>query len=255
MEYNDFKKMDFYHAFEDWLYSELSADFFFPERYTDDGDLIEEASFDEEGCDRTVETTIKAAVLVYNQLDQDPNKLRNKRDNELLQMAGLNDDRNIYYNGLYCGLFLCALADFPNFRMSLKGVVWRAFVCVIDSLFIMQDKYIWLQFYAQFSRYHYFSLLPEKLKDDKVMVYWRRLQQKGIVNAEYQIIYKKGVKNYHVAIIANEFKSKTDCTWEDFEKHFRTRKGKPFANLRTEYDIVQSKDIDDVQRLIEECFR
>lgn len=87
------------------------------------------------------------------------------------------------------------------------------------------------------------------------MVYWRRLQQKGIVNAEYQIIYKKGVKNYHVAIIANEFKSKTDCTWEDFEKHFRTRKGKPFANLRTEYDIVQSKDIDDVQRLIEECFR
>jgi len=255
MEYNDFKKMDFYHAFEDWLYSELSADFYYPERYSDDGDLIEEPSFDEEGCDRTVEETIKAAVLVYNQLDQDPNKLRNKRDNELLQMAGLNDDRNIYYNGLYCGLFLCALADFPNYRCSLKGVVWRAFVGEIDSLFIQQDKYIWLQFYAQFSRYHHFSLLPDKLKDDKVMGYWRRLQQKGIVNNEYQIIYKKGLKNYHVAIIANEFRWKTNSTWEDFEKHFRTRSGKPFANLRAEYDVSLRKDKDAIWEDIEECFR
>lgn len=255
MEYNDFKKMDFYKAFEGWFYSEIANDYYFPEQYSDDGELIEEASFDEEGCSRTVETTIKAAVLVYNQLDQNPNKLRDKSIDDLLQMAGLSNDGYIYYIGLYCGLFLCALADYKNYRHSLKGVVWRAFVGVIDSLFIPQDKYIWLQFYAQFSRYHYLSLLPDKLKDEKVMKYWHRLQEKGIVDGEYQIIYKKGLKNYHVAIIANEFRWKTNSTWEDFEKHFRTRSGKPFANLRAEDDISHRRDKDTIWEEIEECFR
>ena len=52
MKYSDFKKMDFYHAFEDWLYSEISGDFYSPPLYSDDGDLLKDAEFDEDGCDR-----------------------------------------------------------------------------------------------------------------------------------------------------------------------------------------------------------
>ena len=91
MKYSDFKKMDFYHAFEDWLYSEISGDFYSPPLYSDDGDLLKDAEFDEDGCDRAVENTIKAAVLVYDQLDHDPIKLRNKSGDELLKMAGMDN--------------------------------------------------------------------------------------------------------------------------------------------------------------------
>ena len=255
MKYSDFKKMDFYHAFEDWLYSEISGDFYSPPLYSDDGDLLKDAEFDEDGCDRAVENTIKAAVLVYDQLDHDPIKLRNKSGDELLKMAGMDNDENISYVGLYCGLFLSGVADYPNFRGSLKGVIWRAFVEIVDNLFDQQDLLTWLQFYAHFNKYRTISLLPDKLKDENIMEYWNQLQRKGIVNDEYQIIYRKGVKNYHVALIANEFKWKANATWEDFEKHFLTRKKKPFKNLRAEYDVALRKNKDKVWKMIEECFK
>ena len=255
MKYSDFKKMDFYHAFEDWLYSEMSEDFYSPELYSDDGEFLKEAEFDEEGRERAVENTIKAAVLVYDQLDHDPIKLRNKSVDEWFGIAGVDKEEYISYVGLYCGLFLCGIADYPNFRGSFKGVIWRAYVEIIDNLFDRQDLHIWLQFYAQFNKYKTISLLPDKLKDDNMMKYWNRLQEKGIVNDEYQIIYRKGMKNYHVALIANDFKLKANATWEDFEKHFLTRKKKPFKNLRAEYEVALRKDDDELWKIIEGCFK
>lgn len=257
MTYEDFSKMVFYQAFENWLYSELSESFYSPESYSIDGELISEEEFDEEGCSRAVEATIKAAVLIYDQLDQNPVKLREKSTDELLQMAGINNDEDIYYVGLYCGLFLCVVADYPNFK-GFKGIIWRAFLEIIDGRFDRQDVHIWLQFYAQFSRYKAISSLPELLRDDKIMPYWRKLRQKNLVDDEYQIIYRKGLKNYHVALIANELKCKTFCTWEVLEKHFQTRKKKPFANLRTEYEYFLCKkqnQKDNIQKMIEECFK
>ena len=169
-------------------------------------------------------------------------------------MAELDSDEYINYVGLYCGIFLCVVADYPNFR-GIKGARWMAFVDIIDNLLGQENLHTWLQFYSQFNKYRTISLLPDKLKDDKIMVYWHRLQEKGIVDSEYQIVYRKGLRNYHVAIIANEFRCKTSATWEDFEKHFLSRKKKPFPNLRIEFDVAQRKRKDSIWKDIEECFR
>ena len=173
---------------------------------------------------------------------------------DLLQMAGINDDKNISYIGLYCGLFLCISADFPNFRGNFKTVRWNAFVEIIDGLFDRQDLLIWLNFYAQFKKYRTFSMMPEVLRKDTIMPYWKKLQDRGFINDEYQIIYKKGIKNYHVAAIANNFRLKTACTWRELEHYFISRSKKPFSNLRDEYDKVLRMD-DDFLYSIEECFK
>ena len=87
------------------------------------------------------------------------------------------------------------------------------------------------------------------------MPFWKKLQDKGLVDDEYQIIYKKRIRNYHVAAIANNFRIKTDCTWKILEKHFLSRSKKPFSNLRDEYDKLLRTDKDEFLKTIEECFK
>lgn len=255
MTYDDFKRMPFYRAFEDWFYSEISGDYYYPETYSDEGDLIGEAEFDAIGCERTVEKTTQAVLHLYDHLDQNPNKLRGKSGEELLQIAGINDAENISYIGLYCGLFLCVIADYPNFRDNFKYIWWCAFVEIIDGLFDRQDLLTWLNFYSQFKKYRTFSIMPAVLREDRIMPYWKKLQDKGFVNDEYQIIYSKGIKNYHVAAIANNFRLKTDCTWRVLEQFFISRSKKPFSNLRDEYDKTLRRDSDEFLNSIEECFK
>ena len=255
MKYSDFKKMDFYQAFEDWLYSEISGEFYSSELYSEEGELIHEAQFDEKGCERTVQTTIKAAVQIYDKLDQNPSKLRGKGYEELIQMAGITNDEHIYHIGMYCGMFLCVVADYPNFKRAFKYARWKAFVEIIDSMFDRQNLITWLDFYANFNKYRTIYLLPDKLREDKIMPFWKKLQDKGLVDDEYQIIYKKRIRNYHVAAIANNFRIKTDCTWKILEKHFLSRSKKPFSNLRDEYDKLLRTDKDEFLKTIEECFK
>lgn len=254
MVYTEFMKLDFYKAFERWLSSQCADDYYHHELNDDEGELISEAYFDVDGFNRAISNTVIAASLIYDSIDHKPYMLYDKSYEELLEMAGFSSETDICEIGVYGGLFLMGVADYPNLSHKFGNALWRGFEMCVDQWFhSFSDVHTWLTFYKQFSKFIGRSLLPEKLSQKNVLEYWRRLQEKGFINDEYQIIYSHGLKNYHVGVIANNLWAKSGCKWKDLENFFLTKDGEKFKNLRTEYDRRNPNNSMVIE--IEECFQ
>jgi hypothetical protein len=255
MVYTEFIKLDFYKAFERWLSNQCANDYYDTGLYNDEtGEMITEPYFDDDGYNKAIENTVIAASLIYDQTDHKPYILRNKSYQELLEMAGFDAQTDICQIGVYGGLFLMALVDYPNMNNKWGNFTWRSFEECVDMWFrSCSDLHTWLTFYNKFYRFIGRSLLPEELRRNNVMDAWRRLQEKGFVNEEYQIVYSNGIKNYHVGVIAYNLWMKSQCRWKDLENFFLTKERKTFKNLRTEYDRRNTNDT--IITEIEECFR
>ncbi|MBR4387576.1 MAG: hypothetical protein IKT00_00115 [Prevotella sp.] len=254
MVYTEFIKLDFYKAFERWLSSQCAEDYYHPESYNDEtGELISEPYFDEDGYNRAIKNTVIAASLIYDQINHEPYKLYDKSYEELLEMAGFETQTDICQIGVYGGLFLMGLVDYPYLNDNFGIARWRGFEMCVDQWFRnCSDIHTWLTFYKKFYSFKGRSLLPKELRQNKVMEYWRRLQEKGFIDEEYQIIYSNEIKSYHVGVIANNLWARSNCKWKDLENFFLTKDGKKFKNLRTEYER-RNRD-DPMIREIEECF-
>ena len=255
MVYAEFMKLDFYKAFERWIGGQCLDDYYDPGFYNDEtGEELRDPSFDEEGYYRAINNTVIAASRIYDQTNHKPFVLYDKSFDKLLDMAGLDSNVDICEIGVYGGIFLNGLVDYPNMNHKFGDSTWKGFEELVDGWFRKcADLHTWLSFYNSFYRFLGRSLLPEKLRQYNMMEYWRRLQEKGFVNEEYQIIHTNEIKNYHVGVIAYNLWIKSQCRWKDLENHFVNRDGKKFKNLRAEY---KRRDVNnEIVREIEECFR
>lgn len=256
MVYETFIDSELYQKFTNW-YSSKFIEYYWPRVfYDDDGNITKEIPFDEEGFDSSLNKTLMAAARIFEIACEKRFLISDMSFDELLGMAGCNDDSGIYENGLYGAVFFIAVANYPKIIKRKWGFLfWRNVITTIDSWFrYNEDRLIWLELYATLDMDITLIQLPDELKTEKMLTYWKKLQDKGLIDNRYQIIYIPRIKNYHVAAIANELRIKSGVKWETLEKHFLQRNNKPFANLRTECDRRPAHK-DDIMKTIEECFK
>lgn len=230
----DFEKELFYSNYEAWLTSYLAPYFYHPTWFDDDGNIISDDYMDEEGLVQEKKEVFETAQRACNDYLLIPQKMF---DQDVYHVSGCSVNELFDRTAVWCTAYILAKMEIDKSHTSFKNIQIRNIEDFITKIAIRNHTLNdWLSFRSLCMHFELKSKLPDKLSTPEAMIWWNRLKEAGFVNDEYQIVWKDKMTNYQVYLISRLFANKICCPESVFHKHFITRKGKQYRNLRRERD-------------------
>lgn len=230
----EFETELFYSSYEAWLTSYLAEDFYYPIRFDDDGNIISDDYMDEKGLEQAKRKVFEAAQRACDDYLLIPQKMYG------LDVFHISDSKESeIFDGIavWCTAYIMAKIEIDKRPSSFNHIRLRNVEEFITTIAIRNHTLNdWLSFMSLCLHFQLKSKLPDVLSTPEAMIWWNKLKKAGFVNDEYQIVWKDKMTNYQVYLISLLFANKICCHENVFHKHFKTRKGKQYQNLRRERD-------------------
>ena len=213
-----------------WMSETFATDFCYPPTYTEDGDLLSDWEFDEDGYNSFCESTLFVAETLYEKLGFGKGNIDHmifsdsEKRNTLLAETGISS----VYNELatYGTMFFFVVADYPNYK-TIMGNRWirlRRYLEVFTYWFYeIEQACEWLNLYSLLSKDIFVLELPAELKTEKAMKYLRKLQDAGFLDNKYKFgdrSFRRNCSTAYRYFIAYNLYTKLQCNWDVLEKHF-----------------------------------
>lgn len=237
MDKTEFKNSTLFEKYDSWVGSMIEDGYYSPENYDEDGNLISEASFDEDSFERAKEEILDISISIYEEIAHS-----RIFTNHPVDLSGNKVDHASIFSNLlqhndYCEavllgtVYFLLVYDYPNYKPILnKWFVMRSY----NELFTRVSVYInsikeWLDLYSSLINITSVLALPPCLREERVMKCLKKLKEHEFINENYKLtpLARRGA---WYQLIAQELYSK-GCKRVELEKHFGVR------NMRESRDL------------------
>lgn len=234
MTYEELKKEKCLDIYVEWAETNMTSNFCMAEQYDEDGNLLNEASFDEEGYMQMVSDAC-ARVYEYIKMTDEEFEidfLEFRQNWGSIQNQTAGDEQACMLACLYC----LSYKDVNFFGSGITAVAHR----------IARDKFVYAwavenQMLTEFVKlrgmlddYVYSELLPPELRTKKALAIWKKLQDKGFIDEKFQYAWRSKLSAGIRYMLAKEFNLRLDLKYEILQQHFgesNLRKRDPYTTL------------------------
>lgn len=265
MEKTEFKKSNLFEKYEDWIGCMIADDYYSPELYDDDGNLISEASFDEDSFEKAIDEILDISISIYEEIahgriftDHPVDLSGNKVDHASI-FTDLLHQYDYWDAVLLSAVYYLFIYDYPNYPPICGNK--RVFMRSYNELFTRVSVYIncikeWLDLYSSFRNITSVLALPPCLREESVLTCLQKLKEHGFLDDNYKLtlLARRGAW-HHLIAKGLHYKG---CSYSELEKHFnltnmRDSRGlDSFLNRRRKNEAKES-DIE-IYNTINICF-
>ena len=229
MNKTEFQNSNLFEKYEGWINSMIANDYYSPELYDDDGDLISEASFDEDSFEKAKDEILDISISIYEEIARGriftnhPVDLSGNKVDHASIFADLLHQYD-YWDAVLLGtVYHLFVYDYPNYKPILnKWFVMR----IYNELFTRVSVYIncikeWLDLYSALSNITSVLALPPCLREERVLRCLQKLKEHGFLDGNYKLtlLARRGAWHH---LIAQGLNIK-GCSYSELEKHFNIK--------------------------------
>lgn len=265
MDINKFKQSNIFEKYESWIRGLIGNDYYSPESYDEDGNLISDEYFDEEGYDKEEAWILATSHQIYEEIRHD--SIRKKYGTfDKVRIADdiLSKYKSDISTGVIGTVYFMWVYDFPSYPRLLGGswLFKRFYNELFTHLFAELDISnspisIWLDLYASLRSITSVLGLPQCLQSPQAQTYLRDLQREGFLDDNFKFTgpAQKQVWERRIAYWLN---IKLGCTYSDLEEHFNVknlRDDRPWDSfLNSLSNNTVKPEEEDIHTTIEDIF-
>lgn len=242
MDKTEFQNSNLFEKYEGWINSMIANDYYCSELYDDDGNLISEASFDDDSFEKAKDEILDISISIYEEIahgrifTNHPVGLSGNKVDHASIFTDLLHQYD-YWDAVLLGtVYHLFVYDYPNYKPILnKWFVMR----VYNELFTRVSVYIncikeWLDLYSSLSNITSVLALPSYLREERVLRCLQKLKEHGFLDGNYKLtlLARRGA---WYQLIAQELYRK-GCKRVELEKHFGVK------NMRESRDLERFKN-------------
>ena len=265
MNKTEFQNSNLFEKYDVWIDSMLANDYYRAELYDDDGNLISEASFDDDSFINAKDEILDISIGIYEKIAYGgifTNHQVDLSSGTVVDHASIFSDmlqRHDYSDAVLLGtIYYLLVYDYPNYKPILGNQ--KLFMKIYNELFTKVSVYSncikeWLNLYSSLKDITSVLVLPPCMREEKVLKCLNKLKKYHFLDDSYQFT-SRARKGAWWQLIARElFKY---CKSVELQKHF----GKSNMRERRELDrfeIKKSKNEAeywelDIYNTIKKCF-
>ena len=264
MDKTEFQNSNLFEKYEDWIGCMIADDYYSPELY-DDGNLISEASFDDDSFEKAKDDILDISISIYEEIahgrifTNHPVDLNGNRVDHASIFFFFFHQYD-YLDAVLLGtVYYLFVYDYPNYPpiCGNKTLVMRNY----NELFTRVSVYIncineWLDLYSSLRNITSVLALPPCMREERVLKYLSKLKEHGYLDDNYKLT-PISIRESWRHLIAQRLNSK-GCSYSELEEHFnianmRDRRSLDrFLNRRRKNEAKES-DIE-IYNTINNCF-
>ena len=265
MDKTGFQNSNLFEKYNGWIDSMIANDYYSPELYDDDGNLISEASFDEESFDKAKDEILDISISIYGKIahgrifTNHPVDLSGNKVDHASIFTDLLHQYD-YWDAVLLGtVYYLFVYDYPNYKPILRNKI--LFMRIYNELFTRVYVYIncikeWLDLYSSLRNITSVLALPPCLREKRVLKCLNKLKENEFLDDNYKLtlLAQRGAR---YQLIAQELYRK-GCQIGELEKHFekknlRDRRDLERFEIRLSKNEVPERE-EDIYNTIKKCF-
>ena len=264
MDKTEFQNSNLFEKYEDWIGCMIADDYYSPELY-DDGNLISEASFDDDSFEKAKDDILDISISIYEEIahgrifTNHPVDLNGNRVDHASIFSDLLHQYD-YWDAVLLGtVYYLFVYDYPNYKsiMGNKRLVMRRY----NELFTRVSVYIncikeWLDLYSSLRNITSVLDLPPCLREESVLKCLNRLKENGYLDDNYKLTHLARRGAWH-HLIAKRLNYK-GCSYPVLEKHFEKRNLRDRRDLDRFENKLSQKEVEEsdeeIYNTINNCF-
>ena len=239
MNKTDFQNSNLFEIYDVWINSMIANDYYSPELYDDDGNIISEASFDVDSLMNAREKILDISISIYEEIaygDIFKNHSVDLSSGKIVDHASIFSDmlqQHDYSDAALLGtIYFLFVYDYPNYEKILGNK--KLFMRIYNELFTKVSVYIncineWLNLYSSLRDITSVLALPPCMREKDVLSCLKKLRKYGVLDDSYQVT-ARARKGAFRQLIAQELFIK-GCKRVELEKHFSE------SNMRERRDL------------------
>lgn len=238
MDKNEFQNSNLFEKYDGWINSMIADYYYSPDLYDVNGNLISEASFDEDSFDKAKDEILDISISIYEEIAHGrifTNHPVYLSDNKVDHASIFSDllHHYDYWDAVLLGtVYYLLVYDYLNYQPILGNK--RLFMRIYNELFTRVSVYIkcikeWLDLYSSLRNITSVLALPPNMREEKVLKCLNKLKEYGYIDENYKLTVR-GKKGAWCQLIAQELYYK-GCKIVELEKHFGV------SNLRDKRDL------------------
>lgn len=266
MNKTEFQNSNLFEIYDVWINNMIADDYYSPELYDDDGNIISEASFDEDSFMNAKDEILDISISIYEEIaygDIFKNHPVDLSSGKIIDHASIISDmlqQHDYSDAALLGtIYFLFVYDYPNYEKFLGNK--KLFMRIYNELFTKVSVYIncineWLNLYSSLRDITSVLALPPCMREKDVLSCLNKLRKYGILDDSYQVTARARKGSFR-QLIGQHLYIK-GCKWHILEEHFNE------SNLRVHSDLDRFKNRMskneaqdwevEIYKLIEECF-
>ncbi len=216
----------------------IANDYYIPELYDEDGNLISEASFDEDSFENAKNEILDTSFRIYEEIahgrifTNHPVDLSGNKVDHASIFTDLLHHYDYWEAVLLGTVYYLFVYDYPNYKSILRNK--KLFMRVYNELFTRVSVYTncikeWLDLYSSLRNITSVLPLPLCLQEERILKCLNKLKEYGFIDESYKLTVR-GKKGAWCQLIAQELFYK-GCKRVELEKHFEV------SNMRDKRDL------------------
>ncbi len=243
MDKNEFQNSNLFEKYDGWINSMIADDYYSPNLYDDDGNLISEESFDEDSFDKAKDEILDISISIYEEIaygriftNHPVDLIGNKVDHASIFTNLLH--HYDYWDAVLLGsVYYLFVYDYPNYHTICGNKTLK--MTIYNELFTRVSVYIncikdWLDLYSSLRNITSVLALPPNMREEKVLNSLNKLKEYGFIDEKYKLTVL-GKKGAWCQLIAQGLYNK-GCKRVELEKHFKV------SNMRDRRDLDRFLD-------------
>lgn len=265
MDKTEFQNSNLFEKFDGWIGCMIADVYYSPKLYDDDGNLISEASFDEDSFEKAKDEILDISISIYEEIahgrifTNHPVDLSGNKVDHTSIFTDLLQQYE-YWDAVLLGtVYYLFVYDYPNYKPILGNKT--LFMRIYNELFTRVSVYIncikeWLDLYSSLRNITSVLALPPCLREDRVLKCLNKLKEYGFIDESYKFTIR-GKKGAWYQLIAQEL-YRRGCKRVELEKHFevsnmREKRDLERFEIRISKNEVEDSDIE-IYNTIKKCF-
>jgi hypothetical protein len=234
MDKTGFKNSNLFEKYDRWIDSMIANDYYHSEIYDDDGNLISEASFDDDSFEKAKDEILDISISIYEEIahgrifTNHPVDLSGNKIDHASIFSDLLHHYDYWDAVLLSAVYYLFIYDYPNYPPICGNR--RLFMRIYNELFTRVSVYIncikeWLDLYSSLRNITSVLALPPCLRDERVLKCLQKLKEHGFLDDNYKLTLLVARRGAWHHLIAQKLNYK-GCSYSELEKHFN------IANMR-----------------------
>lgn len=230
MDRTEFQNSNLFEKYDGWINCLIAEDYYCPERYDDDGNLISEASFDEDSFEKATNEILDISINIYEEIaygrifKNHPVDLSGNKVDHASILTDLLQQYDYWDAALLGTVYYLFVYDYPNYQpiCGNKTLFMRSY----NELFTRVSVYIgcikeWLDLYSSLKNITSVLALPPHLREKKVLKCLNKLKEHGLLDDNYKLTPLTKRESWR-HLIANELYC-MGCSYTELQKHFNIK--------------------------------
>lgn len=267
MDKTEFQNSNLFEKYDRWIGSMIADSYYSSELYDNDGNLISEATFDEDSFEKANDEILDISISIYEEIahgrifTNHPVDLSGHKVDHASIITDLLQQYDYWDAVLLSAVYYLFIYDYPNYPPICGNR--RLFMRIYNDLFTRVSVYIncikeWLDLYASLINITSILALPTCLQEERVMKCLNKLKEHDFLDDNYKLtlLARRGA---WYQLIAQELYCK-GCKRVELENHFGVKNMRESRDLERFENRLKKKEAKEWDRdvviynTIKKCF-